>query len=69
MGTALLRVLSHFYAAILMYLKDNLQIKGLFWNSESGIFVAEIKQKQDATKCNMIRDSRAVEAWWVHGIT
>lgn len=67
MGLVLLRDLSRFYVAILMatgyysiYLKDNLQIKGSFWNSKSGIHVAEVKQKQDAANCN-IRDSKVVE--------
>lgn len=60
-GGLLLMDLSHLYAAILTYLKDNLQIKGLFWNSKSGIYVAEIKQKQDPANCNIIRDSKAVE--------
>lgn len=42
-GAVLLMDLSHLYAAILMYLKDNPQIKGLFWNSKGGIGVAELK--------------------------
>lgn len=63
LGAILLKDLWHFYVAILMYLKDNLQIKGLFWNFKSEIHVAEIKQKQDARNCNTIRDSKAMEEW------
>jgi len=51
-------VLTQLYAAILMSLKDNLQIKVLLWNSKAGIYPAKRKQKQDSTNCNKTRDSK-----------
>lgn len=52
-------VLTHLYAAILMSFKANLQIKVILWNSKSGIYLAERKQKQDSTNCNKTRHFKA----------